>query len=215
MTLIGIDFSLNSPALCALKGDDYRFTSFFNYGGRSLDRPTPKAFKVHEELMSAGAVTGIRYNRQVKGEDFICEERLKLMDAKFISTMISCEVSRYDDAKVAIEGFSYGSKGNSFIDMVAYNTTLRHDLARVTGIESFYVFTPAAVKKIAGKGNANKLYMFNAFRDNLTSDSLIEKHPLWQWCQGKEFEKEIPKPVDDLIDSYFIVRALSSFLNLQ
>jgi hypothetical protein len=56
--------------------------------------------------------------------------------------------------------------------------------------------------------------MFEAFRDNRLKDPLLERHAFWQWCQGKEFEKEIPKPIDDLVDSYFIVRALSSFYNL-
>jgi len=215
MTLIGIDFSLNSPALCALGEDTYQFISFFNYGGRSLDRPTPKAFKAHEELIELGAMTGIRYDRQVKAGDFLLEERLKLTDAKKISCMISTEVMQYPDPLIAIEGFSYGSKGNSFLDMIAYNTVLRHALAEGCGVDRFHVFPPSAVKKTAGKGNANKFYMFESFRDNRIGDPLLERHPFWQWCQGKEFEKEIPKPVDDLVDSYFIVRALSSFHNLQ
>lgn len=214
MTLIGIDFSLNSPALCALTGEDYTFISFFNYGGRPKDRPIPKAFKVHKELMELDAIAGISYNRQVKAGDFLLEERLKLTDARLIADMISTESAKQPDPLIAIEGFSYGSKGNSFLDMVAYNTVLRHALVEQCGIDRFHVFQPSAVKKIAGKGNANKFYMFEAFRDNKLKDPLLEKHALWQWCQGKEFEKEIPKPIDDLVDSYFIVRALSSFHNL-
>ena len=34
-------------------------------------------------------------------------------------------VAGTSNVKVGLEGFSYGSKGNSFIDMIQYNTFLR------------------------------------------------------------------------------------------
>jgi hypothetical protein len=54
--------------------------------------------------------------------------------------------------------------------------------------------------------------MFKAFRDNVLGDARLEENGLWKWCQGKGFEKEIPKPIDDLVDSYFILGSLERSL---
>lgn len=209
MALVGVDFSLNSPAACILDSETYHFVSFFNYR-KEWQSPVLKAFKLHEELMDAGAIQGMPYNRAVASKRFLQREREKMTDADQIAETIDSHLKNYDVSEFAIEGFSYGSKGNSFIDMIQYNSRLRQRLIDSYGIGSFYIFQPSEVKKLAGKGNANKIYMFDAFRDNVLEDVRLEENGLWKWCQGKSFEKEIPKPVDDLVDSYFILQLLDA-----
>jgi hypothetical protein len=108
---------------------------------------------------------------------------------------------------VSLEGFSYGSTGNSFIDIVQYNSFLRSALLEIYGSEKISIFQPSHVKKLAGKGNANKHFMIKAFQDDVLNDEDLRKTKLWKYVQGKDFSEKIPKPLDDLVDSYFILKS--------
>ena len=214
MIYSGIDFSLNSPGTCTQdhKGK-YTFITFFNYGNRIWDeegRKIPKSFSVHKELMDDKAILGFPYYRQVKDKDFLLREREKLTDGQNIADLISnILITLYgtENHKIALEGFSYGSKGNSFIDIVQYNTFLRNEIVNSWGVENISIYQPSHVKKLAGKGNANKHYMVKAFQDDVFNDKDLRKTKLWKWTQGKDFTEKIPKPVDDLVDAYFILNA--------
>ncbi len=214
MIYTGIDFSLNSPGTCTQdhKGK-YTFITFFNYGNRIWDeegRKIPKAFSVHKELMDNKTILGFPYYRQVKDKDFLLREREKLTDGQNIAELISnILITLYgtDSHKIALEGFSYGSKGNSFIDIVQYNTFLRNEIVNAWGVKNISIYQPSHVKKLAGKGNANKHYMVKAFQDDVFNDKNLRKTDLWKWTQDKDFTEKIPKPIDDLVDAYFILNA--------
>ena len=214
MIYTGIDFSLNSPGTCTQdhKGK-YTFITFFNYGNRIWDeegRKIPKSFSVHKELMDNKTILGFPYYRQVKDKDFLLREREKLTDGQNIADLISnILITLYgtDEHKIALEGFSYGSKGNSFIDIVQYNTFLRNEIVNAWGVENISIYQPSHVKKLAGKGNANKHYMVKAFQDDVFNDKDLRKTKLWKWTQGRDFTEKIPKPIDDLVDAYFILNA--------
>jgi hypothetical protein len=113
------------------------------------------------------------------------------------------------DLKIALEGFSYGSTGNSFIDIVQYNTFLRSRLLNEFGADRIYIVQPSHVKKLAGKGNANKHFMAKAFQEDVLNDSQLRKTKLWNWCKEKDFSEKIPLPISDLIDSYFVLKTLA------
>ncbi len=210
---VGIDFSLNSPAVCIEDHNGkYTFISFFNFGGRLWDsKKIPKAFQLHRDLSDNGTIMAIPYNREVSSKDFLTRERQKLNDGKNIAELIVNIIATLNgtqDARIGLEGFSYGSKGNSFIDIVQYNTFLRSMLLNAYGAEKISVYQPSHVKKLAGKGNANKHYMIKAFQDDVLGDKELRNTKLWKWSQGKDFSEKIPKPLDDLVDSYFIVKCL-------
>lgn len=213
MTRIGIDFSLNSPATCIrnTKGD-YIFISFFNFGDRIWDdiKKMPKAFQVHQELIESETILGFPYYRDIKADSFLIREREKLEDCKSIANLIvNALVSFFgvSNTHVSLEGFSYGSTGNSFIDIVQYNSFLRSLLLDAYGSSNISIFQPSHVKKTAGKGNANKHYMIKAFQDDVFNDKDLRNTKLWKYVQGKDFSTKIPKPLDDLVDSYFILNS--------
>lgn len=216
MIYIGIDFSLNSPAMTVKTEDgNYHFISFYNDGGRDPKKPTPKAFQIHKELSESGTIIALPYNRLVNNDQALLREREKLTDGKMIAKKIITTIESFvgdSEVKIGLEGFSYGSTGNSFIDIVQYNTFLRSAIVESFGVDSLYVFPPSHVKKNAGKGNANKHYMANAFQSNVFSDDFLSDHKLWIWSKDKDFTEKIPKPLDDLYDSYFI---LYSILKLE
>jgi hypothetical protein len=212
MIYIGIDFSLNSPALTVkLEDESYHFISFYNDGGRDPKKPTPKAFQIHKELSESRTIIALPYNRQVGSDVNIIKERQKLVDGKMIANKIITTIESYvgdSEIKIGLEGFSYGSTGNSFIDIVQYNTFLRNAILEKFGVELLYVFPPSHVKKNAGKGNANKHYMANAFQNDVFDDKDLRLSKLWQWCSDKDYSEKIPKPLDDIIDSYFILQSI-------
>lgn len=217
MIYIGIDFSLNSPGVCIKDNDgEYTFVSFYNDSGRDPAKPTLKAFKTHEELLEKNALIVNTYNRVVSSKDFLTRERQKIIDANSIANQIVNFIdSLYpnETIKISLEGFSYGSKGNSFIDMVQYNSFLRYRLSEKFGAKSIYVFQPSHVKKTAGKGNANKHYMVKSFQDDVFNDDKLRSTTLWQWCKDKDYSEKIPKPIDDIVDSYFLVQTILKYEN--
>lgn len=214
MIYTGIDFSLNSPGVCTQDNfGKYFFITFFNYGNRiwdEEDRKIPKAFEVHKELIDDNTILGFPYYREVASTDFLTREREKMSDGQSIAELINDVIITLfgsGNHKISLEGFSYGSKGNSFIDIVQYNTFLRNKLVNSYGVENISIYQPSHVKKLAGKGNANKHYMAKAFQDDVLGDKDLRNTKLWKWCQGKDFSEKIPKPLDDLIDAYFILNA--------
>ena len=82
------------------------------------------------------------------------------------------------------------------------------------GSENIYVVQPSHVKKLAGKGNSNKHEMVKAFQNNVLNDLNLEKTKLWNSIKDKDFSKKIPKPIDDLVDSYFILNTLKNNLEI-
>tara|TARA_R110001592_G_scaffold120545_3_gene324985 strand:- start:60369 stop:61025 length:657 start_codon:yes stop_codon:yes gene_type:complete len=210
---VGIDFSLNSPGIAIKKETEYKFYSLFNYSKdnfweRFKDGKMQKAFSIHKELKEQECISIHPYNRNVKSKEFLFREREKLTDANFISELIIDILKNEivsENYHISLEGFSYGSKGNSFIDMIQYNTFLRHKLLEEFDINKISFFQPSHVKKLAGKGNANKFYMIKAFQEDVLNDKELRDTKLWNWIKDKDYSKKIPKPIDDIVDSYFIL----------
>ena len=213
--IIGIDFSLNNPGLCFKSKGQYKFTAFYNDRGRDPNKKILKAFEIHKELLNINAIDVVKYNRKVSSKDFLIREMQKMIDAYKIANLMYDyikRVSKQEKVQISLEGFSYGSKGNSFIDMIQYNSYLRYILTKNIGQDNIFVFQPSHVKKNAGKGNANKNYMVKQFQENVFGDKKLEKTKFWKWIQEKEYPDKIPKPIDDLCDSYFLVRSLEFYL---
>ena len=76
-------------------------------------------------------------------------------------------------------------------------------IVKIFGSDSLHIYTPSLVKKTAGKGNANKDFMFESFKSNVLEDELLADNNFFKYTCSKE---KLGKPLDDLIDSYFIVK---------
>ena len=99
--------------------------------------------------------------------------------------------------QISIEGYAFGAKGKVF--HIAENTGVLKYRLHQAGIP-VEVIPPSAVKKQAsGKGNANKEEMYKAFvkETGIMLQGIISP--------GK---KDIGNPVSDIVDSYFICKAL-------
>lgn len=214
---IGIDFSINSPGMSVLTNNEHSFVSFVNTPKDLSATKIPKSLSIHKELLDNNLCNVITYIRDKKHEIYSIDQSNKIKNAIDLATIIINTIKEYiqksKNVYIAIEGYSYGSKGNSFIDLIAFNSILREKIVTVIGYKNFHIFSPSEIKKYAGKGNANKIMMMNYWFNNSLNDKTLTSNPLYKWCMdNKEMiidnKDNIRKPLDDLIDAYFI----SSFL---
>ena len=195
---IGIDFSINSTALTIKTNDDkLQIFSFVpNY------RPELSSFKIHRILSEY--ITVISYEKIQNTKDPIKDQSIKLKNADNLSTAIIENISPFigdESVEIQIEGFSFGSKGNSFIDLVTYNTFLKVKLIQKWG-HCISVISPKSLKKMyTGNGNASKCDMLRSYLKERNFDKEPLKEKLIEMNLDKEGEFNIPKPIDDIVDS--------------
>ena len=210
MNLIGIDFSLNSPSICIDDGYELHFFSFFNTEGECWNRPNPlKKFKNHNNISNIVHMMPYERHKNNKKNSYAQEQSNKMDDASMLSKYILDILNPYTtDSKISLEGFAYSSSGSAFIDLILFNSFLRKSIIEKIGPEKLEIIAPATAKKLAGKGNADKNYMINAFKNNVLNDEKLEKNALYQYINNTELDIKNIKPIDDLVDSYFIMRSM-------
>lgn len=213
MNYVGVDYSLNSTAVCIYSNGSYKWFSFAkDYN------PNYKRSQYHLKInnLDNGTVKPVHRERS---KDYRENERLKLVCSHQISDqIIEAILNEIGDQPfmLGMEGYSYGSKGNSFIDLIGYATVLRHKLYVKYPDCGPYIYSPSEIKKYVGKGNYNKLDMYEAFTKNVFKDPDLSIDPLWKLSKEKNIlnkkkkNTDVRKPFDDLIDAYFICHYLKS-----
>lgn len=177
---IGIDYSLNSPALCIASGD----MSFKNCKFHYLS--SKKKY-----IGQFDNITGTEYP---EWSDPI--ERFTK-----ISSWVHTSLRGYGDMElfagktvVHLEGYSYGSKGQAIFQIAENCGILKYSLLN-SKIE-YNIIVPSIVKKCAtDKGNANKELMYEHFCKDTKTDLM------------KTLDMQtLSNPVTDIVDSYYIAR---------
>ena len=208
MNFLAVDFSLNSPGICIYndKGKKYHFISYMKPG-----TGTKAEQKLQEELSLLSDVTLINQPDFTNTESFSSAELLKVKRYdKMADDIINLVLQNSFDGDgfiIAFEGTSYGSNGgtNNMIDMAAGAAILKLKLLKTLNPDDILTVAPTTIKKFAGKGNMNKLQLFDCFQRNVNEDPILAKSPLWKIVKDLEVGKKIPKPLDDLVDAYFLV----------
>jgi hypothetical protein len=193
--IVGIDFSINSTAITIRNDKGIVMMSFVpNY------EPGKSAWKAHEVLQQVLQISTYKKDGSIK--DASEDQRIKIRNADRLSSLIVETIGEERLKKVErinIEGFSYASKGNAFIDLITYNTFLKCKLYSIVG-DRIYVVPPKTLKKrYTGNGNATKCDMLRSYlekNDNHLCTLIREVVTI-----KEEGEFTIPKPIDDLIDS--------------
>lgn len=218
MILLGIDFSKNSPGVTVLQNDKFHFFSFArDYKINSHKKAYQHHVQLDTEVDDCTVIDYTLLEANSKKQSYITNEINKLKNGRTIAGKIMNAVDDsfgYYDLQVGtpwylvragIEGYSYGSKGNVLIDLVTMTTILKDRLERQTRSEVF-VFAPTQVKAVgAGIGRAGKDEMFEAF----ISDPELSESSFKDYCSTLEIiSGKIPKPIDDIIDSYFVLKTL-------
>lgn len=215
---IGLDLSVNSSAMVI---DEH----LFNYTTESSNN---KWIKLTSDYIN------FRFFENVKQKEYSDNEIYKLRKYDEITDLIFNDIVAFTKGEkidVLIEGISYGSPGK-IPDLVTHATLLKRKLLALPNLESIKIIPPTSLKKAAciavygyksrigkkgqplkGKesrnndglsgGDFKKHDMFKAFIDS-TSTNKFKKH-CYEMKNNILKMKSIPKPYDDIIDSYFLV----------
>ena len=209
MIKIGIDFSLTSPAICVYKNGEYNFISFFNDDGKDWKKSKSKTYRYHNELCDIIEI--IPYTRNIDDCNYRNEQKTKMADALMIVNLIIDKLKSIidDDVIIGLEGFSYGSISSSTLDLAMYNSFLRMKLIENFGSDVLNIVSPTEGKKVLfGKGNAKKDDMIRSFIDNRLNDDILIANAFWQYCNKNGVDFKQPKPIDDLVDAYGILKSI-------
>ena len=209
MIKIGIDFSLTSPAICVYKNNKYSFISFFNDGGKDWKKSKSKTYRYHNEL--SNIIDIIPYTRKIDDSNYRNEQKTKMFDAFMIVNIIIDKIKTIidDDVIIGLEGFSYGSISSSTLDLAMYNSFLRMKLIENFGSDVLNIISPTEGKKMLfGKGNAKKEDMIQSFIDNRLEDDILKENDFWKYCKENGVDFKQPKPIDDLVDAYGILKCI-------
>ena len=206
MNFVTIDFSLNSPGICVFSEDKYYFIGYLKPG-----TGTKKEQKMQEEL---GLLQDTQISHQpnwTNNENYSKSEMIKVQrhmkTAEDIINFILEVTDSSQDYVIAFEGSSYGSSGgtNNLIDMAAGAAILKMQLMTKFNVLDMMTIAPSTIKKHAGNGRLKKDQLWLKFLENTLNDPTLEKSALLKYCKEEIGEvKKVPKPMDDLVDAYFL-----------
>ena len=218
MILVGIDFSISSPAFCVYKDGQYTWGSVTR-SDRTRESLIKNTKKPYSTLDGHDGFILDYIMKEDLPSDYSQRERAKI--GYFLNVVLTlwnrvkeiAEEYGDKDIKVAIEGLSFSSNGNALIDISMATALLRERICDYVGVDNFYVFSPTSIKKFALKGNSKKdeLYEHLSNRENdgtnLDIFCRILRDNKSEWITGS---KQVNKPIDDLVDATWILLYLRS-----
>ena len=194
--IIGIDYSLNSTGI-AIWNKTLNTFKYFNVTSNAKST-------VHKKLNS---LINFKYYEipQVKS-DFNQMLRLSLITDLIIGSIEEYLLDKkLYDTEIRIEGFSFNSKGNSFVDLISGQSFLRRDLIDLGYVP--YIIPPKTLKKKFTKnGSADKLIMLDEF---MTSKTALKK--LFSEINSTTValvskSGKLVSPVSDIVDAYALTQ---------
>jgi hypothetical protein len=217
MNLVGIDFSINSPSFCCLKDNRYIWGSLTRSDRteESLKKNSKKPFSVLGEMEN---FRFIFLDKKELPSDYSERERIKIEYFLEIVDNLWESIAKEmgnEPFKVAMEGLSFSSNGNSLVDIAMATALLRERIIKGIGVENFHVFSPTSIKKFAVKGNAKKDELYTALVNlkeegtNMNELTQILEENQNEWITPK---KVVNKPVDDVVDATWILLFLKNNL---
>jgi len=178
---IGIDYSLNSPAICISNGS-------WNFNDCNFYYLTDKV-KWHGEILNNIKGTPHKpYSNPIS--------RFNNLSNWVFKTIFESDITFYDrnSFKVFLEGYSYGSKGQALFQIAENCGILKWNF--MTRSIPYEIIPPAIVKKGAtGKGNANKELMYDQFCKDTKTDLI-----------GEFKMNTLGNPITDIVDAYYIAK---------
>lgn len=182
--IVGIDYSMTSPAICVCSGDfKYENCKFIFVTG------TKKYAQIFNEQIEG--ISAISYKNNIERFANLSELTYDFIFSSWPDDEDSSDVS------IGLEGYAFGAKGQVF--NIGENTgILKH---RLTYIEDWNidVHAPTVVKKFAtGRGNATKEDMYEAF----TKETGVNLGDIL----NQSTSPKVSSPINDIVDSYYIAK---------
>lgn len=211
MVVIGIDFSIQFPAVCICKD----FKSF-----RWIACVNSNTTKAHRKLLEDTQLEFPELEfiflppKNFKYDTYSGVERAKLANySLLVDTLIDRveEVIKDEPNRIiSIEGIAYGAQGNALIDIAQSTGMLRKkvlDNLLNNNQESLFIFSPGELKNaIRAKGNAGKFDVYRQFKETPMLAEGSSLHQVLLKYEDQIVKKEvIGSPYMDMIDSYLAV----------
>jgi len=204
LNLIAIDYSINSPGICILKeGQPYYISYIKPKSG------TKKQQGLQEEMNLLNDVTLVNQPEPNVDKQEMTRVLRHRAIAEGICNLIAEHTNTDEEYKIYFEGSSYGTSRfgtNSLIDLASASSILKSYLIDRFNVTVLEVYAPTTIKKHAGKGNMSKMQMWDVY----INDESNRESGLWNFCQEFKEDKKIMKPLDDLVDAYFIMSYVRS-----
>jgi hypothetical protein len=217
MNIVGIDFSINSPAFCCYRDGKYTWGSLTR-SDRSPESLRKNAKKPFSILDTESDFKLIFLDKKELPEDYTGRERIKIVYfLEIVDSLWSSieEIMGDSEFHVAMEGLSFSSNGNALIDISMATALLRKKIIDRVGADRFHVFSPTSIKKFALKGNAKKDELYNSLciykedETNLANFANILEANKTEWITPA---KVVNKPIDDIVDATWITLYLKKEL---
>ena len=175
-TIIGIDYSLTSPAVCVNDGGDIMFYYLTN----------------RKKWIGKQSENIIGYEHDEWTDPIKRFKNISDFVFYVLGKHISHKIGFKKIDKIYIEGYSFGSKGRGIFQIAENCGILKYRLMEMN--LTYDTVVPSVVKKGAtGKGNADKDKMYEAFLEETKIDL------------KKIFDTEkVGNPISDIVDSYYI-----------
>lgn len=223
MIVIGIDFSIQFPAVCITRD----FQSFKWIACVNTQIP-----KVHRKFLDdleleCKEFRFIHLEPRNKNKDtYSIIERSKLVNySTLVDALVAAikqEINGEERIIVSIEGVSYGAQGNALLDINQATGMLRKailDRVLAGHDEKIFIFSPGELKNAIGaKGNAGKFDVFQAFLNNSPLGTINKLHLVINKYADtiiKSNGTDIKPPFTDMIDSYLAVLKIHNELSKE
>lgn len=219
MTIVSIDFSILYPGVCICRD----FKTFKWIAGVNT-HVTKKIAAKHQDVNSAYKNIDIftTVSRRKTDPEYHITERTKMTNYfEVVSTLIDrikSEVGQ-EELIISLEGISFGSSGNSLVDLSQSTGILKAELGKLLDddLSRFFIFSPGTLKNSIGcLGNAGKLDVLKAFM----SDPIIpgaKKSDLYKLLKNEDWvidrHNRIVSPITDMIDAYLGITQLYRLYN--
>jgi hypothetical protein len=209
---VGLDFSLVSPAICLIQDQEFKWISLYKTTEDESTKLLKKTDGPFSVLDSTDAVKiAFTTKKEKQAENYSGLERVKLLSSiaevdGLLATIKQALLGRQGKVYFAMEGVSFGSKGNTLIDICMATGMFRKGMTEILeSTEDLYVFSPGTIKKFAIKGGAQKSELYDALLErgdlaHLDLPKLMRTHKAsWVTKSGT-----VKKPLDDLVDATWI-----------
>lgn len=211
MVVIGIDFSIQFPAVCISK--DFKSFRWVACVNSNLTKAHKKLLEdVHLEFPELEFIHLPPKN--FKYDTYSGVERAKLANySLLVDTLVARvqEIVKNDPHRiVSIEGIAYGAQGNALIDIAQSTGMLRKkvlDDLLDQKPESVFIFSPGELKNAIGaKGNAGKFDIYQAFKDSprIAAQSALHR-AINKYDDLVVKDQTVKSPFMDMIDAYLAV----------
>lgn len=181
--VVGIDYSMNSPAICIHKCKsewNIKNCSFHFYS-------STKKCQIKSGQFNGGPAPLYKKNDDIDRWESNADWAIDILNP--IKDKIK---------GISIEGYSYGSKGSLLFNIAENTVILKYKLRKLLPTIKLDIFAPQQIKKNStGKGNSNKEQMYKFFLEETKVDitKFINSKP-----EGN--------PISDIVDSYWICKLL-------